>query len=322
MSRRQWVRSTFAIAAAGGCSLLTPGCQSAQKPRQPNSVSLATLTSKLKPSNDRDWKPDLAVLPFAEANPGGDGNQITLRNIRRNQYANADHYVVRHYDRVIDLRQIVSVDYIVCPFSGTSPLAHTMLSFGLDDGTYLCVSVEVRKERDEEYSAVLGVARKFEIMYVLADEQDLIGSRTKHRDIAVYLYPTVATPDVARALFVDIMDRANKLAVSPEFYNSLTNNCTTSIQQHVNKMANNRVLYDWRVLLPSHSARYAYDLGLLDRSIPFDDLRSLSLVNDLSNQHFDDADYSQKIRSRRGLIKRLADRNSVASPTARRTIVR
>jgi len=294
------------LSAASGCQRLQVGNRSG------NSIGLSALTNKLTASNDRDWKPDLAVLPWAEAN----GNLITVRNIRNTQYVNADHYLVKHYDRTFDISAIEKADYIVCPFNSASSLAHTMISFGLKDGTHICVSAEVRKEKSEDYSAVLGLGRKFELMYVVADEKDLIGSRTKHRDTDVYVYPTVATPPQAQALFVDVMDRANQLAVKPEFYNTLSNNCTTNIQRHVNRLSPNKVKYDWRVLLPSHSAKYAYDLGLLDNSIPFEDLQTLALVNDLSNQHLETADYSTRIRGRQPLITRLAERNAVGQATS------
>ncbi len=294
------------ICAVAVCT--TSGCQRLQTGK---GIGLSTLAGKLTPSNDRDWRPDLAVLPWAEAN----GNLITVRNIRNSQYANADHYLVKHYDRTFDLTAIQSADYVVCPFNTAAALAHTMISFGLNDGTHICVSAEVRKERSEEYSAVLGLGRKFELMYVVADEKDLIGSRTKYRDTAVYVYPTVATPVQAQALFVDVMERVNQLALKPEFYNTLTNNCTTNIKQHVNRLAGNRIKYDWRVLLPSYSAKYAYDLGLLDNSIPFEDLQSLALVNDLSNRHLETADYSNLIRGRRPMIRRLAERNGPSRTT-------
>jgi len=274
-----------ALIALSAFLILASGCQRLQVGNRDGN-GLSRIANKLTPSNNRDWRPDLAVLPWAEAN----GNLITVRNIRNSQYASADHYLVNHYDRTFDLSAIEKADYVVCPFNTAAALAHTMLSFGLSDGTHICVSAEVRKEKAEDYSPVLGLGRKFELMYVVADEKDLIGVRTKHRDTAVYVYPTVATPVQAQALFLDVMERVNQLATKPEFYNTLTNNCTTNIKQHVNRLAAGRIKYDWRVLLPSYSAKYAYELGLLDNSIPFEDLQSLALVNDLSNQHLESAD--------------------------------
>ena len=291
------------------------GCQSATTS---NGTSLSQLVGKLKPSNERQWVPEMATLPYVIANPGS--SAMTIKNVRNSKYVTADDYIVQHYDRTIDLSDIQSADYIVAPFNGAAALAHTMVSFGLSDGSFLVVSVEVRKEQGEKYSALQGLGRKFELMYIVGDEKDLIRIRTGHKDTAVYVYPTVAKPIHAQALFVDIMTRVNKLAVEPEFYNTLTNNCTTNLKTHVNRIADGRLKYDWRVLLPAHSAKYAYDLGLLDNSIPFNDLQSLALVNDLADRYYDAPDFSHKIRGRRQIIKRLAQRNrsSAKSTTFKR----
>lgn len=286
------------------------GCQSATTTDGP---SISQLVGKFKPSNDRPWAPEMATLPYVIASPGRP--TMTIKNIRNSKYVTAEEYIVQYYDRTIDISDVQSADYIVAPFNGAAALAHTMISFGLTDGSFIVASVEVRKERGEDYSAVQGLGPKFELMYVVGDEKDLIRIRTGHRDTAVYVYPTVATPAHAQALFVDIMTRVNKLAVDPEFYNTLTNNCTTNLKTHVNRIAGGRLKYDWRVLLPAHSAKYAYDLGLLDNSIPFEDLQSLSLVNDLADRYYDAPDFSSKIRGRRQIIKRLAERNDSIATT-------
>jgi len=204
------------------------------------------------------------------------GQQYNLTNIRNNSYVTEDEYVVAYHDRQIRLDEIQSVDFVVAPFVKAPKLAHTILSFGLDDGSYLAVSVEVRKELGEKYSPVLGLARQYELTYVLSDERDVIRLRTEHHGANVYVYP--------------------------EFYNSITNNCTTNLAGHVNQVSPGKINYGWKVLLPGLSAEYAYELGLLDNRIPFEDLTAISLINSLAEDHFDDPDFSQLIRSRRNRI--------------------
>ena len=270
-------------------------------------LNVNSVSERLQPSNDRDWIAELHTPAFAEV----DGDQITLKNIRSNRYLTNDDYVVNHYDRTININQIQSVDYVVVPFNNTPQIAHTLLSFGLDNGTYLGVSVEVRREKGEGYSAWRGLTRQLELMYVLADERDLIGVRTSHRDSDVYIYPTVATPKQAQALFQSIVARMNKLAADPEFYHTITNNCTTNLKLHVNELSPNRVPYDWKILLPGHSAEYAYELGLLDRRIPFEDLQALALVQEEANESLDSPQFSQLIRTRRDALERLVQRQAV-----------
>lgn len=260
------------------------------------------LKDRARPSNQRDWSPELVKMPSASV----DGGQISIQNIRNNQYLTDDEFVVDYYDRQIQLQDIQSVDFLVVPFK-VKAIAHTMVSFGLSDGTYLALSVEVRKEKGEKYNPLLGLGRQFELIYVLGDERDLVRVRTEHRNADVYVYPSVASPEQAQALFVDMMGRVNKLAVEPEFYHSISNNCTTNLAGHVNEVSPKKINYGWRVLLPGFSAEYAYDLGLLDNRIPFKELKEIALVNDLALKHRDAADFSQRIRSRHKKIDRYAE---------------
>ena len=234
------------------------------------------------------------------------GDQFTIRNIRNNDYVTEDQFVPRYYDRQIRLAQIQSVDYIVVPFPTQPNLAHTMLSFGVDDGSYITISAEVRKELGEDYSVVKGLGREYELMYVVGDERDLLRLRAAHRKNDVYAYPTVATPLQSQQLFANMMSRTNKLAVSPEFYNTITNNCTTAIREHINELKPNRIANAWQVLLPGHSDRYAYDLGLLDQRIPFEDLKQACNVSRLANDFYDAPGFSSRIRMGRATIDRIA----------------
>src|SRR5262249_45004567 len=140
---------------------------------------------------------------------------------------------VHHFDKAYDLTKLKTVDFLRVPFPETDELAHTMLSFGFDDGEYLALSVEIRKEQEETYNPVWAMFNKYELMYVLGDERDLIGLRSNFRRNDVYLYETNATPEQVRKLFEGVLARANKLKKEPEFYNTLTNNCTTNLVRHV-----------------------------------------------------------------------------------------
>ena len=227
-----------------------------------------------------------------------EGDEIAIDKIRNNTYVSELDFIVSYYEKKFKLEQIRSVDFIVVPFASAPMLAHTMLSFGLDDGTQMVISVEIRTEKGEKYSPILGIANQYEVTYVVADEKDVIRLRTRHRDADVYIYPTMATPKQAQTLFVDMMSRANKLADQPEFYDTIRNNCTTNLVGHVNQIKNNQVPYAWQVLFPGHSDRYAYDLGLLDRSVPFEQLKQRCHVNELAEKYYDADDFSQRIRSR------------------------
>lgn len=258
-------------------------------------IRVNNLADRLAPSNDRDWTRDMLLVTTADVGP----DTITIHNIRHCTYVTERDYTVDYSDRTIPLEDIRSVDFIVVPFSNMPAIAHTMLSFEMADGSYLSVSVEIRKERGEEYTPMLGISNQFELIYVVADERDLIRLRTRYRNAQVYIYPTMATAAQAQQLFVDICKRINQLAAKPEFYHTFGNNCTTNIVKHVNDLSENRVPFTWKVLLPGYSDQYAYDLGLLDNRVPFAELKSIALINDLADEHFDEPDFSRRIRSRR-----------------------
>ncbi len=266
--------------------LLVSGCKSRQ----------ALTTSKwlpLEPSNERDWSPDQAVLSRAKFR----GDRVTVYNIRNCDYRTADDYTVRHYDKKLDLDELESVDFIVVPLPEMPGVGHTMLSFGFSDGYHLAVSVEVRKEKGEAYDAMAGAMRQYELMYVVGDERDLIKLRTHHYLYDVHLYPTRATPEQAREMFTDVMQRVNKLAVEPEFYDTIRNNCTTNIVRHVNHLAPGKIsLRDHRVILPGNSDELAYELGILDTDVSFAETKARSRINYLAYVHQDAPDFSEKVR--------------------------
>jgi len=250
------------------------------------------LASRFVPSNDRDWAPDQAVLARAEI----DGNLVHVRNIRNFRYYGEGQSTADYYDKTFDLDKIRSVDFFVVPFPEMPEMAHTMLSFGFEGDEYLGVSVEIRKEKGESYDPVQGLLGQYELMYVVADERDLIQLRTTQWHNDVYLYRTRATPEQAKSMFVDVMRRVNELAERPEFYNTLTNNCTTNIVRHVNRLVPNRVPFDYRVLVAGQADELAYELGLLETSTGFAQAREQARVNYLSYVYHDRPDFSARIR--------------------------
>lgn len=260
-----------------------------------NGCSVWKHTQKLSlatPSNHRDWLPYLDTLATAEIHD----DRVKIHNVRNCHYITENDYVLDYYDKTYDLSKLTSVDFIVVPFKEMPSLAHTMLSFGFQEREFVVISVEARLEKNEPYSPVRGAAQQYELMYVIGDERDLIELRTEHRNVDVYVYRAQVKPEQAKAMFVDMLERANKLAKHPEFYDTFTNNCTTNIVDHVNKLQPNFLAYSYQIFLPGHSDRLAYDLGLLDRSVSFDELKKRAHVNARANAFADRRDFSQQIR--------------------------
>lgn len=245
----------------------------------------------IAPSHERDWQAEVAVLPHAEF----DGDLVTLRNVRNFHYRTEQDFEARYDDRTFDLRELDAVDLIAVYWAGDA-IAHIMVSFGFG-GEHVAFSIETRKEVGEAYSSLAGFFKQYELITVVGDERDLIGVRTNHRrpEEQVYLYRTRARPEDARRLFLEYVDKINQLKAQPEFYNTLTTNCTTDVWFLVRALSD-RFPLDWRVLLSGYFPEYAYDLGSLDTRLPFPELKRQSLVNDKAHGADADPAFSQRIR--------------------------
>jgi len=244
----------------------------------------------IPPSNHRDWMPDVAQLPFADIN----GDQVTLHNIRNCDYRTETDYTVNTYDKKLDLTKLRSVDFYVV-YWGSPMICHTMMSFGFGGDDYICISIETRKEKGESYSAIKGFFRQFELTYVVADERDLVRLRTNYRGEQVYLYRLNTDPAVTRLVFLDYLKEVNRLKDRPEWYNAVTANCTTLIRGHTKPYAKN-AKFDWRMLLNGRIDQMAYERKSLDQSLPFEQLKARSLINERAKAAEADRAFSKRIR--------------------------
>lgn len=254
-----------------------------------------------EPSHNRDWSLDQAVLPSIQFD-SEDKNRVRISNIRNFTYSSTTAYEVNYYDKTFNLQHLEKVWYIVEPFSGIPGSAHTMLSFEFATKTatgtdtiamtatntavetkrdFLAISVEIRKEKGESFHPIKGLFNQYEIMYVIADEKDAIQLRTNHRKDLVYMYPVRADKQKVQALFLSMLEAAQQLHDTPEFYNTITNTCTTNIVSHVNKVTPGRVPWlSLAVLFPASSDKLALSLGLLDTDLPIEQVRKYFLIND------------------------------------------
>ncbi len=256
-------------------------------------ASYLLLMLFVHPSNNRDWSPDQQRLASAEFS----GDIVRVKNVRNTFYRSTTDFDVHWEDRSYDLRRLESVWFVVEPFASWRGPAHTFLSFGFGNGEYVAISVEIRKEQGESFSPLHGLLRQYELTYIVGDERDLIGLRANHRHDDVHLYPMRATPDATRTLFVSMLERANALVAKPEFYNTLSNTCTTNIVDHVNPIAPHPIPFSYKTLLPAYSDDLAFDLGLIDTDLPREQFRAAFRINDLAREHADRVDFSEKIRS-------------------------
>jgi hypothetical protein len=247
----------------------------------------------LSPSNDRDWQPDVARLAHAEIQ----GDLVTVRNIRNFDYRTETDYTPAYYDKTFDVRKLQSVDMVAVYWMGPA-IAHTFLSFGFEGGDHLAVSIETRKERNEAYSTIKGFFKQYELYYVVADERDVIRLRTNYRKDPpedVYVYRVHGPIENGRRLFLEYMSRVRKLSEKPEFYNTLTDNCTTGIWMNTRINPGHPHL-SWKILASGYVPEYLSEAGRLAPGVPFAELQRLGHVNARAQAADQAMDFSRRIR--------------------------
>ncbi len=252
----------------------------------------------LSPSNHRIWQQDVAVLPYATFN----NNLVALHNVRNFTYKSEFEYSPSYYTKTYDINKLQGVDLIAVYWMGPK-IAHIFLSFDFGGEDHLAVSIEARKEKTESYSTIKGFFRQYELYYVVADERDVIGLRTNYRQNPpedVYIYKTKGGEGDATRLFLKYIEQINALKEKPQFYNSMTTNCTTTIW--LNSLVNSDALpLDWKILVSGYVPLYLYENGRLQtQGLSFDELQKSALINDKAHKSGIVENFSSQIRKKGG----------------------
>jgi hypothetical protein len=252
----------------------------------------------LSPTNDSDWQPDVAKEAWADIQ----GDEVTLHNVRNCDYRTEMDYTPHWETRTVRMSEITGIDLAI-NYWGSPWIAHPIVSFQFADATPLCFSIETRKKLGQSYSTIGGLYRQFELIYIVADERDVIRVRTNYRKEDVYLYHTTISPARARERFLEYIHSLNALRDKPRWYNAITTNCTTSIRtQHPPK---ERVPWDWRILLNGKGDELMYERhAIVTGGLPFAELKARSLIDTRARAANDSPDFSRLIRE--GLPEALA----------------
>lgn len=249
-----------------------------------------------KPALKGDWQQQLMIISTAEF----DGDLVMVKNVRNFRYypTEADMHPA-YYDKTYDLNQIKKVWYVTEPFNENKVAAHTFVSFEFNSGDFLSISIEARKEVGQTYSVWKGMLRSFPLVYMAADERDVVLMRANMRKDKVYVYPVkLEKPENARLLLSDMLKRMNELTTTdPVWYNTLFSNCTSSIAKHINKLTPGRIsIFSWQLWLTSSADELALSRGLLDTDLPIEQAREKYNINEISERVGDVPSYSTEIR--------------------------
>ena len=245
----------------------------------------------ISPSHARDWRPEVAVMPRVTI----EGDRVRITGVRNFDYRSVEDFTTHWEEREYLLSHLTGLDFYVSYWK-EGPVAHTFLSFIFDNAEPLSISIETRPEVGEGYNPLSSLFKQFELIYVVADERDLVGVRSNHRDEAVYLYRLNTSAEDARRLLMVYLQRIEDLADRPEFYHLLSNSCTINIIRYANA-AGRAGSFDLGHLLNGFIDSYLYYSGRVDTTLPFDELRRRSLINEVTQAADGAADFSERIRA-------------------------
>jgi len=246
--------------------------------------------SFIKPSHDREWRQDVAVMPRATI----EGDRVRITGVRDFDYRSRDDFTVRYEEREVSLSHLTGLDFFISYWM-PGPVGHTFVSFIFDNAPPLNISIETRPEVHEGFDPLASLFKKYELIYVVGEERDIVGVRTNFRDEDVYVYRLRVPAENARQLLRVYLERVNQLADRPEFYHLLSNSCTINIVRYAN-LAGRKGEIDLRHYLNGWVDRYFYDVRLLDATFPFTELRRRSRVDPAVNAADDIVEFSQHIR--------------------------
>ena len=244
----------------------------------------------IPPSHNRIWRETVKVTPRAII----EGDQVTLTGYRNFDFKSRDEFEAKYEERTVNISDIKSVDLLISYWS-IGPVGHTFLSFNVENGQPISISIETRPEIHEGYDPLVSIFKQYELINVAGDERGIVRWRTNFREEDLFLYRINVSPEAAQRLFMVYLERINELNGDAEWYHLLKNNCGLNIVRYANT-AGRVGEFDFRHLLNGWLDRYLYHVGMIDTTMPFEELRQRSRINEAALAAEDDPDFSTAIR--------------------------
>ncbi|MEF9956718.1 MAG: DUF4105 domain-containing protein [Acinetobacter sp.] len=247
----------------------------------------------LEARQDRDWNPEVAKQLHYEKQ----GDMVTLHNVRNFNWRSNEDYDIHWESRTVDLNKITGLNVIASYWMGPK-IAHTLVSFDFADQESLVFSIEIRKEKNEEFSAFGGFFRKYELSLIASDEKDLIYTRSNIRNEQVYLFPVKMPVAERKALFIEYLNKADELHDEAKWYNTLTSNCTTLVFDMVQAINTRQLPKDYRLFASGYLPNYVYDLKAINQNYSLKEWYRLAHINPRTEQYAQQKDQSSKYFSK------------------------
>jgi hypothetical protein len=213
------------------------------------------------PRRDRNWVEHLAVMPTIDVREDG----FALGPATDWTYAPDGPTAKGAVDFEAKFADLQNLWFMVEPQPGGDYAAHTLVLFEFSDDRIIGVTVEARREADEDYDAFEGLFNKFELAYIWSTSKELLTRRAVFLNKDIFVYPLALNEEQKQGFLRSMLDKTIDVSQRPRFYNTLTSNCTNELA----KAAKLDWHYSW--VLTGYSPQRLFDLEL----IPGDDLAAV-----------------------------------------------
>ncbi len=223
---------------------------------------LLFFISSREPSLDRSWDEDVSVLAGVDI---AADETITLTSIRDWHYAVNSITSKSYFDTSFNPNDIVAMWMYEQQLDASGLIAHTFIVFEFDESygraRYLGISVETRRELGETYSIIGGALRSFEITHIWATEKDLVTRRVQFLDYPLTRYRLDIPAEYRSRIFLKFAEETRSLATQPRWYNTASNNCTSSLIKYVNESEPGAIPLHYSYALTGKVDEYLEELG-------------------------------------------------------------
>ena len=208
-----------------------------------------------------------------------DDGKYELLNVRDFVYRSEKDFDVQYRTMTVDPDRISSIDAVFSHWDNMEEIAHSMLGLNFADGTTVVISLETRLPEGATQNGIDGLYRRYGLAMLAGTPDDFYGLRVDHRGETLYVYRLNLDRRELHDTVFSIFEQAAELRRAPQFYNTLSRNCTTGLLPML-PTADRDLDVDIRVMLNGMAAKLLFEK---DRIVhregeSFGSIRARSLV--------------------------------------------
>lgn len=198
---------------------------------------------------------------------------IDILNVRDTNLESGE---ISYLNEKLDLNKLEDIYLYSAPFGKTKLMSHVLLEFTFSDGKNITLSVEARR-KNPNYSPWKGMFRQYGLIYIWGTHKDSIWVRKEIKKAELYKYKMELSEQDKKDGFMYFVDRTNSLVENAEYYNTITNNCTTNLWDAFQLMKK-WPARSYRVLFSGLVDKHLYKLWYISNEKDFQEVKKEAKV--------------------------------------------